>query len=42
MGVIQCENAEAALAVLEKMGALLSMMFTDVNLTGLVFSVTGA
>ena len=34
MGVIQCENAEAALDVLEKMGALLSMMFTDVNLTG--------
>jgi len=34
MGVIQCEKAEAALDVLEKMGALLSMMFTDVNLTG--------
>jgi DNA-binding NtrC family response regulator len=34
MGVIQCENAEAALDVLEKMGALLSMMFTDVNLSG--------
>jgi DNA-binding NtrC family response regulator len=33
MGVIQCDNAEAALDVLEKMGALLSMMFTDVNLT---------
>ena len=33
MGVIQCENAEAALDVLEKMGALLSMMFTDVNLS---------
>ena len=33
MGVIQCENAEAALDVLEKMGALLSMMITDVTLT---------
>jgi len=39
MGVIQCENAEAALDVLEKMGALLSMMFTDVNLTGQIDGV---
>ena len=34
MGVIQCENAEAALRVLEKMGGWVSMMFTDVTLTG--------
>jgi DNA-binding NtrC family response regulator len=34
MGVIQCESAEAALRVLEKMGGCLSMMFTDVNLAG--------
>jgi hypothetical protein len=31
MGVIQCENAEAALDVLEKMGALLSMMFVGIR-----------
>jgi DNA-binding NtrC family response regulator len=34
MGVIQCESAEAALLVLEKMGGCLAMMFTDVNLAG--------
>jgi DNA-binding NtrC family response regulator len=34
MGVIQCENADAALSVLKKMGALVAIMFTDVNLTG--------
>jgi DNA-binding NtrC family response regulator len=34
MDVIQCENAEAALSVLKKMGALVAIMFTDVNLTG--------
>jgi DNA-binding NtrC family response regulator len=34
MGVIQCESAEAALRVLERMGGCLSMMFTDVNLAG--------
>src|ERR1051325_2876942 len=34
MGVIQCESAEAALRVLEKMGDCLSLMFTDVNLAG--------
>jgi DNA-binding NtrC family response regulator len=39
MGVIQCESAEAALDVLEKMGALLSMMFTDVKLTGRIDGV---
>ena len=34
MGVIQCESAEAALLVLEKMGGRFSLMFTDVNLSG--------
>ena len=34
MGVIECESAEAALRVLEKMGGCLSLMFTDVNLSG--------
>ena len=34
MGVIQCESAEAALRVLDKMGGCLSLMFTDVNLAG--------
>ena len=36
MGVIQCESAEAALRVLERMGGCISMMFTDVNLAGMV------
>ena len=39
MGVIQCESAEAALRVLEKMGGCLSMMFTDVNLAGIIDGV---
>jgi DNA-binding NtrC family response regulator len=34
MGVIQCESAEAALRVLERMGGCLAMMFTDVQLAG--------
>jgi CheY-like chemotaxis protein len=34
MGVIQCESAETALEVLDKLGASLSMMYTDVNLSG--------
>jgi DNA-binding NtrC family response regulator len=34
MGVIQCETAEAALGVLEKLGPSLSMLYTDVNLPG--------
>jgi len=34
MGVIQCQSAEEALRVLEKMGGCMSMMFTDVNLAG--------
>jgi CheY-like chemotaxis protein len=34
MGVIQCESAEAAVAVLARVGPLLTMLFTDVNLAG--------
>jgi CheY-like chemotaxis protein len=34
MGVIQCESAEAALDVVEKIGTSLSLIFTDVNLAG--------
>jgi DNA-binding NtrC family response regulator len=34
MAVIQCESAESAEAVLEKVGSSLSMIFTDVNLSG--------
>jgi two-component system, cell cycle response regulator CpdR len=34
MGVIQCESAEAALLVLDKLGGCISMMFADVNLAG--------
>ena len=39
MGVIQCESAEAAIAVLEKAGECISMMFTDVNLAGIIDGV---
>jgi two-component system cell cycle response regulator CpdR len=39
MGVIQCESAEAALRVLEKMGGCFSMMFTDINLAGSIDGV---
>ena len=42
MGVIQCESAEAALRVLEKMGGCVSLMFTDVNLAGSVDGSDGA
>jgi DNA-binding NtrC family response regulator len=34
MAVIQCETAESAEAVLEKVGSDLSLIFTDVNLAG--------
>jgi DNA-binding LytR/AlgR family response regulator len=34
--VIQCESAEAALRVLERIGGCLSMLFTDVNLAGTI------
>ena len=39
MGVIQCENAEQAFQVLKKNGASLSMMFTDIQLSGQVDGV---
>lgn len=34
MGVIQCENAEKAMDVLDKLGPSLAMLYTDVNLSG--------
>src|SRR5258708_34364573 len=34
MGGVQCESAEAAWRVLEKIGGCVSIMFTDVNLAG--------
>ena len=39
MGVIQCESAEAALRVLERLGGCVSMLFTDVNLAGMLDGV---
>jgi DNA-binding NtrC family response regulator len=39
MSVIQCQSAEEALRVLEKMGGWVSMMFTDVNLAGKIDGV---
>jgi two-component system cell cycle response regulator CpdR len=37
--VIQCESAEAAALVLDRMGSMLSLLMTDVNLAG---RMTGA
>jgi CheY-like chemotaxis protein len=34
MTVTQCESAEAALAVLQKIGGCVSILFTDVHLAG--------
>ncbi len=34
--VIQCESAEAAVLVLNKIGGCLSILFTDVNLAGVM------
>lgn len=34
MGVIQCDNAETAVEVLDKLGPSVSMLFTDVSLNG--------
>ena len=34
MDVFQCDSAEGALRILEKMGGCVSLMFTDVNLAG--------
>src|SRR5260370_22593174 len=39
MDVIQCQSAEGALRVLEKMGGCVSMIFTDVNLAGNIYGV---
>jgi two-component system cell cycle response regulator CpdR len=39
MGVIQCQSAEEALDVLEKLGGCVSMMFTDVKLAGKIDGV---
>jgi two-component system cell cycle response regulator CpdR len=39
MGVIECESAEEALRVLEKMGTGVSMIFTDVQLAGKIDGV---
>jgi DNA-binding NtrC family response regulator len=36
MNVIQCESAEAAVLVLDQSGASVSMVFTDVELAGLM------
>lgn len=34
MGVIRCDSAETAIAVLDRVGPLLSMLYTDVSLAG--------
>src|SRR5258708_3407403 len=39
MDVIQCQSAEGALRVLEKMDGCVSMIFTDVNLAGKIDGV---
>jgi len=39
MGVIECDSAEEALRILEKMGGCVSLMFTDVNLVGKIDGV---
>jgi two-component system, cell cycle response regulator CpdR len=39
ISVIQCQSAEEALRVLEKMGGRVSMMFTDVKLAGKIDGV---
>jgi hypothetical protein len=39
MGVIQCENAENAVEVLSRLGSSLSMLYTDVNLSGAMTGV---
>ena len=36
MNVIQCESAEAAMAVLDKIGGAISLLFTDINLAGMM------
>jgi two-component system cell cycle response regulator CpdR len=39
MDVFQCDSAEGALRVLEKMGGCVSLMFTDVNPVGKIDGV---
>ena len=39
MNVIECESGEAAALVLDKVGGCLSLMFTDVNLAGVMNGV---
>ena len=39
MGVIECESAEAAMRVLERMDGAVAMIFTDVNLAGKIDGV---
>jgi DNA-binding NtrC family response regulator len=39
MGVIECDNAEDALKVIEKLGPSLSLLYTDVNLAGQIDGV---
>jgi two-component system cell cycle response regulator CpdR len=39
VSVIQCQSAEEALGVLQKMDGCVSMMFTDVNLAGRIDGV---
>jgi DNA-binding NtrC family response regulator len=39
MGVVQCDTAEEALRVLEKMGECVSLMFTDIKLGGQIDGV---
>ena len=39
MGVVQCDTAEEALCVLEKMGECVSLMFTGITLSGRIDGV---
>ena len=39
MGVVQCDTAEEALRVLEKIGECVSLIFTDVKLSGQIDGV---
>jgi DNA-binding LytR/AlgR family response regulator len=39
MGVVQCDTAEEALRVLEKMGECVSLIFTDIELGGRIDGV---
>ncbi len=39
MGVIQCDNAEDALEVINKLGSSLALLYTDVNLAGIIDGV---